>query len=671
MARLPWLRFLRRPRASTARRPAYRPRLDALEDRTLLAAPVLDPSFGQGGVVQTSFTPLPNALPTESFPEEASRVALQADGKVVVAGTVGTFATPSHTGQVLLARYNADGSLDTTFGQGGRMLVPRVNDRLPMSVTGLAILSDGSFAVAGSSGEVADMPATSEIFVLHFKADGTPDPTFYANPVFTPGHDAAGGLALQPDGKLVVEGSTAPSVGALGDLVAFRLDVNGQLDPTFGQGGKADLGGGDVQAPRGPAVQNDGRIVFVGVTLHGGFTDGVLVRTTADGRPDPTFDADGRVDLDFDGHLDNPSQVLVQPDGKLLVVGDAGLQSQRGALTGVVTRLTADGQLDVTFGAGGKVSLQGRLFGPRGVLQPDGKLLLAGTTSPFRFENGQYTFSLARLNPDGSFDVTFGPGGFAARPLPVPYTNRNFAATDLALRPDGRFVVSGSQVQSAFTGDVALVQYAPGPEDPNQRFVFAVYADLLGRAVDAGGLANWSGLLARGISRFDVVRAIQASTEYRQAVVRDAYRRLLRRDPDAGGLASWTDFLAQGGTPDQLAASLLGSAEYLSRAGSGTADDFLFAVYQDVFGRFLDESGRQNWKNALAAGVSRATVALALLGSAEADARTVRGLYDRLLRRPADDGGLANFTQALQRGLPDDVVIALLTASAEYFNLAQ
>jgi uncharacterized delta-60 repeat protein len=652
------------PRKNPRKPVSSRPRLEALEDRTL-PAPVLDPGFGQGGLVMADY---------EMFrSERAERVVLQPDGKVVVAGiTFNPDTAAANSTKLFLARFLADGSPDTAFGQGGRALLDRVGDRIPQTVAGLALLPDGSFAVAGTSVEnTPNPPATSAIYVLHVSADGSADPTFYVTPVFNADRDQAGGLALQPDGKLVVAGTTTPAGHDHADLVAFRLDVSGRPDPSFGQGGQAELGGRDVLAAVDVALQPDGRLVILGQTAHQ-TSDTVLVRTKPDGSLDPAFDTDGRVDLDFDGHIDNPRDVLVQPDGRIIVLADAGLGSQAGALTGVAARFTADGRLDPTFHGDGRVHFQGLLFNPRGLLQPDGKLLLVGNNSFTPFSGFQDAVVLGRLNPDGSADVTFAPAGFVARPFGRDSVALDGRAADLALRPDGRIVSVGTVGPDAtpLSGAIsaAVAQFLPGVANPNERFLSQLYLDLLGRPVDPSGLASWGGLLDRGVSRFDVTRAIQVSTEYRQAVVREAYVRLMGRRADDSGLASWTEFLARGGTRDQLEASLVGSAEFFARFGS-TNEGWLSVAYGFLLGRTPpDASGQRSWGAALAAGVPRAAVALALLGSAEGDANTVRRLYTQLLQRQADSSGLDNFTRALQQGVPDDVVVALLVASEEYFN---
>lgn len=137
----------------------------------------------------------------------------------------------------------------------------------------------------------------------------------------------------------------------------------------------------------------------------------------------------------------------------------------------------------------------------------------------------------------------------------------------------------------------------------NVDFVAQVYRDLLRREADPGGLASFTSALDRGAAdRFEVVRAIQNSTEFRTLVVQDVYARFLFRPIDPVGLNTWVPFLAQGGTPLQLEARILGSQEYFVRRGGGTNFGFLQALFQDLLGRPPDTAGLASFSQALVFG---------------------------------------------------------------------
>src|SRR5262249_30407517 len=294
---------------------------------------------------------------------------------------------------------------------------------------------------------------------------------------------------------------------------------------------------------------------------------------------------------------------------------------------------TASGQLDPTFGSAGQATV-GSFEVTRAVLLADGRIAALG-------EFGRQA-ELVRLTAAGQFDPEFGHDGLAGAIVP---------GRDLTATPEGRLVTPLDGFNLRFTvpdapeilsfaaamyGDAAL----PLGGTPHERLVARLYGDLLHRPPDPGGFAFWAGLLDRGASAFDVARAFQAGAEYRAVVVRDAYQQLLRRQADAGGLATFTQFLARGGTPDQVRATLLGSAEYFATFANNNNQDFLDLVYHDTLNRSADQAGRDHWEQALRQGVSREAVALAMLGSREADSVLVQDLYERLLGRDADDSGL-------------------------------
>jgi streptogramin lyase len=203
----------------------------------------------------------------------------------------------------------------------------------------------------------------------------------------------------------------------------------------------------------------------------------------------------------------------------------------------------------------------------------------------------------------------------------------------------------------------------------NDLFVAQAYRDLLHREADPIGQAAFSNVLNSGLAtRSQVAMAIENSPESRGLVVQGFYTKFLGRSADSAGLNGWLSFLAQGGTAEQVEANILGSQEYFVRKG-GTNAGFLTAVYQDVLNRPIDPAGATFWNRMLTNDASsRTTVALAILQSSESDQLEVQTIYLQFLHRPADAGGLATFVQALQSGTPNEVVIAAVIGSDEYFG---
>jgi hypothetical protein len=266
-----------------------------------------------------------------------------------------------------------------------------------------------------------------------------------------------------------------------------------------------------------------------------------------------------------------------------------------------------------------------------------------------------------------SLQVDWGDGSDPEQSTPdrVPFRLRHRYAEA------GDYVVrvfwSDSSGQSNFQ-ELPLTVTAPAVHadfTPNQRFVAAAFQDLLNRDVDPAGLAAFAAVLDHGGSRAQVAQAIIASPEYHTLVVRQLYTDLLHREADAAGLAAFVNFLNAGGTAEQVQAQIAASPEYTQLHG-GSSDGFLAALYGDLLGRGADQAGRAAFGQALAAGADHATVAAALLSSAEYQTRLVNDLFERFLDRDADAAGRDGFGQALAHGVPDDAVVAALLASAEY-----
>ncbi len=415
-----WLPSLFRPRASVPSRPArFRPGVERLEDRTLLTAGALDATFGAGGKVVTNVGEHdfanglavqadgkivvvgntgrgiavarynPDGTPDTDFDEDglvtrfgadlneslhAGTVFLQADGKIVVVGTVtsedissfalwrynpdGSFDTSVLTafemqhgavavaaatqadGRIVvggtdgcvsgdpscmpgfdlaLARYNADLTLDTSLDGDGRLIAP-----LSFDVRDVALQADGKIVVAGD--DFLGGGPDANFSVARFNSDGTLDTGFHQDGVVTTDmgshFDQVVGVAVQPDGKIVVAGSTDQRDNMGRDFALVRYNPNGDLDVTFGKAGKVTTDFDRGEAARAMALQADGKIVVAGTVPDVfGRTDFALARYNGDGTLDTDFGGDGLVATDFGGGSDFTSAVALQADGKIVVAG--------------------------------------------------------------------------------------------------------------------------------------------------------------------------------------------------------------------------------------------------------------------------------------------------------------------------------------------------------------
>lgn len=308
----------------------------------------LDPSFGEGGKVTTR-------IGTDPQIEDAvSDMALQADGKIVVVGRT----WQPYSNDIAVVRYNPDGSLDPSFGKGGKVI-----DDLSAGYDdafALVVQADGKLVVGGL--------AADGIALVRYNPDGSSDFSFNSRVMIS--RSKVGGivvhaLALQGDGKIVVAGRSSSNRGLNSEIALARYNPNGSLDASFGIGGQVTTRIGKVDAAGDVAIQADGKLVVVGTSFNGRSMDFAMVRYNGDGTLDPGFGKEGKVTSDFCAHqieekyaqqigsgaISGGWRVRLQPDGRIVVAGKPS-----GVLCPfVVFRYTADGSPDATFGESGRV----------------------------------------------------------------------------------------------------------------------------------------------------------------------------------------------------------------------------------------------------------------------------------------------------------------------------
>jgi hypothetical protein len=192
---------------------------------------------------------------------------------------------------------------------------------------------------------------------------------------------------------------------------------------------------------------------------------------------------------------------------------------------------------------------------------------------------------------------------------------------------------------------------------PTENFVEQVYLDLLNRSSDPAGRAAWTAAIDSGqLTREQFALLVQGSEEGLRVIVTDVYQQYLGRAPGANEAAAWADFLRNGRSTLAFEALVLASDEYFLRAGGGTNQGFVNALYLDVLGRPADPAGLTGFTNQLNAGRSRLAVAVDFLRSPEGRSAEVTQAYQTFLRRPADPGGLAVWTNLLLSGGLDEAI---------------
>lgn len=342
----------------------------------------------------------------------------------------------------------APGDLDVSFGTNGIVVTDVTGIPGPDDGRAVALQPDDKIIVAGS---------TSLSFALvRYETDGSLDAGFGNNgSVVTSiniGGDTAFALAVQPDGKILVAGT---SITMRNEFAVVRYNPDGSLDTGFNGNGivTTPIGLGSGAIAYAIALQSDGKIVLAGASTEsplGVDTDFALVRYNTDGSLDTSFDVDGKVTtaLAPAGSMDVVNAVVVQPDGKIAVAGT------NTNLDFVVARYNTDGSLDTSFDSDGIVTteLGGNDLAWTIALQPDGKLLVAGQSPT---PAGPLGFAVARYEDDGSLDAAFG-GGFVETELPGL---ANAEAHALAALPDGRIMVGGFGINGSGDSDFGLVRY--------------------------------------------------------------------------------------------------------------------------------------------------------------------------------------------------------------------
>ena len=454
-----------------------------------LAAPVtsataggLDTSFGGDGKIVTNLTRRDDA---------ASALAIQADGKIVVAGDG-------------IARYNSDGTLDTSFSGDGKLMTG-------FGASAVAIQADGKIVVAGWAGVQSGRGPYDATFALaRYNRDGTLDASFgvkgRVRTDFTAGWDGASGVAIQADGRIVVVGTAGSGPDTKFALARYNND--GTPDASFGGNGKVVT---DFTAWRdgakGVAIQADGRIVVVGIAGEGQVrvmsasrwarwrprdAKFALARYNSDGTPDASFGVKGKVKTDFTSGSDSANGVAIQADGKIVAAGEAGNSSGRPKFA--LARYNSDGTLDASFGGGGKVMTYVSAWdAANGVaIQADGKIVAAGVAAA-----NAGNFALARYDSDGTLDASFGVDG----KVTTDFTPRSDGAAGVAIQADGRIVAAGWANSGRAKMKVALARYlaaaggrpptaspagspSPGPAATASRIGDGVY--LVGTDIPAG-----------------------------------------------------------------------------------------------------------------------------------------------------------------------------------------
>lgn len=406
----------------------------------------LDLTFGQGGKVTT------NVSNGETF---MNSVLIQPDGKIVTVGYTGPGA---FQGKFCVIRYNADGTLDNSFGIDGVAETTLGSDE-DLAFSGV-LQPDGKILAAGYAWNGNDY----DFALVRYTTEGLRDITFGQSGIVTTdfggGYDLARKIILQSDGKMILAGSTIGTTSNE-DIAFARYFGDGQLDGSFGQNGKVvvkmDKPGFSLsQQINSMTLQADGKILASGYTevFEQPVTHSfVAVRLNADGGLDNTFGSGGIL-VPLIGVDDVATSIQLQSDGKILLFGKARI-SEVGFDDFVLARCNANGTLDVSFGNQGIVLTSfdnTHDYGTAMVIQADGNILTSGFTA---VNNGTaLDFAMARYRADGSPDLNFGDNG----KVTTDFGSNIDRGMAMALDSKENIIIVGHTITNTHT-NIALARY--------------------------------------------------------------------------------------------------------------------------------------------------------------------------------------------------------------------
>ncbi|EFL88256.1 tandem-95 repeat protein, partial [Ahrensia sp. R2A130] len=391
------------------------------------SAPTFTPNPSGGGIIVTDFDPGTN--------ERASSIAVQDDGKTLVGLGPENFVN----GDAVLARYNADGTLDASFNGGGTVTFTGGDSH---AVKDIFVQADGKVLVTHTA-FTSGFPGTTSAELTRYNSDGSLDTTFGGGT----GSVAASGIDTQAvlersDGTIVTVGTYIQSDPFGQDPIGIQLSGfqgDGSINTGFGSGGSTSfaISGDSGFSPERLIEQADGKFIVTGSLYDLGPTGLLLFRFNADGTVDTSFGGgNGFIYSDLSAGQDIGHGLVIQSDGKYLVAGEADGEFS-------VSRYNTDGSIDTSFGGGDGIYTNAALTSANQIfIQPDGQILAMGSSAT--------DFVTVRLNPDGTIDGSFGTGGTVTTDVSSNTDN----AFDAVLLADGSFVLVGSG-----NGDTAIVRY--------------------------------------------------------------------------------------------------------------------------------------------------------------------------------------------------------------------
>lgn len=427
-----------------------------------------------------------NGTQPVDFP--VTSIATQSNGKILVAGSI----TINANSYFEIARYNTDGNLDNSFANKGKQTTDfgfskpaDQGGEYPENdlIYSVAVQSNGKIVVSGSAFNYSNN--FRELAVARYNTDGKPDSSFSHDgrrtTNFGVSENYGFSIAFQSDEKIVVAGYANINADTY-DLAIVRFDSNGSLDNTFNGNGKQTMGFGSADRNRNAVViQKDGKIIVEGDSYDGSNYDFAIVRFNKNGKLDNTFNGNGKKITDLGSTSDYANSVAIQEDGKII---EAGSTFNGNNYKLALVRYNTDGSADDTFSDNGKLIQglnQGYTIYTGSAVQQDKKIIAAGYT----WNGSNYDFAITRYNTDGSLDSSFSKDGKQTTDI----GSGDDFANSVFLQNDGKIVVAGYTNADNVHSYLALVRYNTdgSPDktfsgDGKQTTNFGFYAEIGGSA---------------------------------------------------------------------------------------------------------------------------------------------------------------------------------------------
>lgn len=398
----------------------------------------LDSSFGVNGIVATD-------IGASSF-DLLHNIIIQPDQKILAVGS-----SNSATSDFAVIRYLADGTPDPDFGVNGIAIINFGGYDVGHAV---AVLPDGKLIVAGES----QIGGSYDFALTRLYPDGTIDSTFGVNALVITDlggdYEFATSLAIQEDGKIIAAGKIVNGSVVTADFGMVRYSADGIIDSGFGMDGKVRTSVRDEDEATGIILQSDGKIVLGGFAAVNAIADFAMVRYLDNGEIDKSFGIGGKTitDVEGTGRSDFESCMMQDKDGYILLAGSPNYEPFFGEADMGMVRYDRDGHIDPNFGIQGVYILD---IGTNSQMeaiaqQPDGKYLMAGKSDVISFKN---QWIIARIRNEGGLDTLFGDHGIVVTDMP----GNNETVQSIAIQQDSRIVAGG--VGGSASIDFTLARY--------------------------------------------------------------------------------------------------------------------------------------------------------------------------------------------------------------------